>query len=142
MIDLLKYTIMSRNMTYKDYGCLINLITDNLHKVDVSPDDLHALYLVAVNSKKYNSTNIPGNIVTLNSEILLTDEKKQRQKVRIVLPIDIKNKNDKSVYCPLGIACLGKKEKDFVYVKQKNGIKKLQIEKIEFQPEKANITYL
>ncbi len=131
-----------RHLTFKDYNCLINLITDDLGKTHVSPHGLHRLYLLAENSKKYNSDNIPFNIVTLNSEIILVSEKMQKQLVKIVLPSHLNGKNDISVYSPIGMACLGKKEKDYVYVKHGNNPHKLQIEKIIFQPEKEKAYYL
>ncbi|MBN1597049.1 MAG: GreA/GreB family elongation factor [Bacteroidales bacterium] len=133
---------MERYLTYRDYSYLINLITDDLGKAHVSPHGLHTLYLLAENSIKYDSNNIPCNIVTLNSEIILVSEKMQKQLVRIVLPMNLNGKNDISVYSPIGIACLGKREKDFVYIKHKNCHQKLQIEKILFQPEKEKVYYL
>jgi transcription elongation GreA/GreB family factor len=62
--------------------------------------------------------------------------------VTIVLPGDIKNRNDVSVYSPIGLACLGAKEKDFVNIKFKNATQRLFIEKIVFQPEKEKLLYL
>lgn len=142
MVENLNMISVDRHLTYKDYNCLINLITDDLGKAHVSPHGLHSLYLLAENSKKYNSGNIPGNIVTLNSEIILVSEKMQKQLVRIVLPISLNGKNDVSIYSPIGIACLGKREKDYVYVKHKGNPQRLRIEKIIFQPEKEKVHYL
>lgn len=133
---------MERYMTYKDYACLINLITDDIGKSHVPPNGLHQIYLLAKNSKKFNSNTIPDNIVTLNSEVILTNEEMQKQLVKIVLPQNIEGKNDISVYSSIGIAILGKKEKDFIFVKQGNSNQELQIEKILFQPEKEKLFYL
>ena len=136
-----RITSLGRHLTHKDYNCLINLITDDVRKAHVSPSGLHTLYLLATNSEKYDSNNIPNNVVTLNSEIILVTEKMQKQLVKIVLPQDINEKNDISVYSPIGIAILGKKEKDFVFVKHNKTFQKLQIDKLVFQPEKEKLNH-
>jgi hypothetical protein len=137
MVKILNKTSMSRHLTCKDYSCLINLISDDLGKAHVSPHGLHMLYLMTENSTKSNSNVIPGNLVTLKSEIILTNDKMQKKLVRIVLPMDIENENDISVYSPIGIACLGKRKKDFVFVKHNDDSQKFLIEEIIFQPEKG-----
>jgi len=131
-----------KSITKKDYSRLINQITGDVGKAHIPQANLHALYLLLANSKKYESLNIPGNIVTINSKIILTSENNQKQLVKIVLPKDVKCINDFSVYSPIGIACLGAEEKDYVYVKYKNSTQKLLIEKIVFQPEEERILYL
>ncbi len=133
---------LDRHLTYKDYSCLINLITDDIGKKSISPSRLHMLYLLAVYGKKYDSFNIPDDVVTINSEIILVSDKEHKQLVKIVLPQDVNGKNDISVYSPIGIAILGKKEKDSVVIKNNRAFLKIQIEKLVFQPEKEEINYL
>jgi len=132
---------LDRYLTNKDYSRLINLITDDIKKKHIAPSRLHQIYLLAATSKKYDSYNIPGNVVTLNSEIILVSEKTHKQLVKIVLPQDVKGENDISVYSPIGIAVLGRKEKDIVFIKNNKTYLKIQIEKLIFQPEKQ-ISYL
>jgi len=132
---------LDRYLTNKDYSRLINLITDDIKKKHIAPSRLHQIYLLAATSKKYDSYNIPGNVVTLNSEIILVSEKTHKQLVKIVLPQDVKGENDISVYSPIGIAILGRKEKDIVFIKNNKTYLKIQIEKLIFQPEKQ-ISYL
>ena len=132
----------NKAITKKDYSRLINQLTEDVGKTYIQPTGLHSLYLLLANSKKYESLNIPDNIVTINSKIILTSGNNQKQLVKIVLPEDIKCINDISVYSPIGIACLGSKEMDNVYAKYKNSTQKLKIEKIVFQPEKEKILYL
>ncbi len=128
-------------ITYKDYHRIINLIRKDVGKAHVLPLALHKLFLFATNSEKYNSHKMPENIVTLNSEVILASDTQQKQLVKIVLPEDISGKHDISVYSPIGMACLGAKEKDHVFVKYKNGRYKLLIEKIVFQPEREMKLY-
>lgn len=132
----------TKSITKKDYSNLINQITNDVGKTNIQPTGLHSLYLLLTNSKKYESLKIPGNIVTINSKIILSSENNQKQLVKIVLPKDVKCINDISIYSPIGLACLGAKEMDIVYVKNKNSTQKLLIEKIVFQPEKEKNLYL
>ena len=96
---------------------------------------MHKLYLFATYSKKYQSFNLPKNIVTLNSEIILVSDIQKKQLVKIILPGETSSKHDISIYSPIGIACLGAKENDYVFVNYKNTCQKLLIEKIVYQPK-------
>lgn len=131
-----------RQITNKDYSRLINQIRNDIGKKHITPSRLHLLYLLASTSKKVDSSSIPDNVITLNSEIILVSDEKNKQQVRIVLPQDVNGKNDISVYSPIGIAILGRKEKDFVTIKNNNSSLQIQIEKLVFQPEKEKISYL
>lgn len=132
----------NKAITNNDFGRLIGQITEDIGRSHVPPSGLHSLYLLLKKSKIYQSLNVPKNIVTINSKIILSTENKHKHFVTIVLPGDIKNRNDVSVYSPIGLACLGAKEKDFVNIKFKNATQRLFIEKIVFQPEKEKLLYL
>ncbi|MCU4174036.1 GreA/GreB family elongation factor [Carboxylicivirga sp. N1Y90] len=123
-------------ITDKDYFRIMNLVGEDIGKAHVLPESLHKLYLYAANSKKYKPQRIPQNYVTLNSEIILSNENDQKQLVKIVLPQNIYEKHDISVYSLLGLACIGAKEHDFIYVNYSGTKHKLLIEEIVFQPEK------
>ncbi len=125
-----------RAITVKDCNRLMNQITDDVGMDHVSPKGLHALYLLTVQSKKFGSNDISPEVVTLNSDIILSAEGKQKQLVRIVLPESVERKHDVSNYSPAGIACLGAKEGDYVSFKKENDWQQFRIEKIIFQPEK------
>lgn len=131
-----------RAITDKDYYKIMNLVSKDIGKTQVLPYSLHKLYLFATNSKKYESRKIPKNVVTLNSEVILVNNDHEKQFVKIVLPENINSKHDISVYSPLGLACIGAKENDFLYVPYQNSPQKLFVEKIIFQPEKAKAFYL
>lgn len=131
-----------KSLTNRDYGRLQNRLTEDIGKAHVSPLGLHSLYLLAANSKKIDSNRIPDDVVTMNSEFILSNDIFQKQLVRIVFPEDIKGKHDISVYSAIGIACLGAKEKSYVVVKQNTSEQKLLIEKIVFQPEREKLFYL
>ena len=131
-----------KSLTIRDYDRLRNRLTEDIGKAHVSPLGLHALYLLAAYSKKIDSNRIPDDVVTMNSEFILSTDSFQKQLVKIVFPEDIKGKHDISVYSAIGIACLGAKEKSYVYVNQNTSKQKLLIEKIAFQPEREKLFYL
>jgi transcription elongation GreA/GreB family factor len=80
-------------------------------------------------SKKYNSANISEKIIRLNSAFILVTEHNKKQLVRIVLPHNIQNSSDISIYNPIAIACLGAKEGNQVCFQYKDTLQKLHIEK-------------
>lgn len=132
-------SLKERAITVQDCSRLINQISNDVGNVRVSPKDLHELYLLTSNSKKFKSNEISHDVVTLNSKIVLSTESKSIRFIRIVLPQEIEMKDDISVYSPLGIACLGSKEGEYIFVKNINTEKRFLIEKIIFQPEKEKM---
>ena len=128
-----------RAITVQDCSRLINQISDDIGNVHVSPKNLHDLYLLTSKSKKFGSNEISSDVVTLNSKVVLITESKIIRLIRIVLPNKIEHKNDISVYSPLGIACLGSREGDTVFVRNVGQDNGFLIEKIIFQPEKEKL---
>lgn len=140
--DLNKNNWRAKTITNTDYGRIVNRINDDIGKDRFSPNDLHALYLLAANSKKNDSNSIPNNVVTINSEIILICEKRIKRIVRIVFPQHMESIDDVSVYSPLGVACLGAREKDYVIVEHNDSMKRFIIDKIIFQPERVRAYHL
>lgn len=77
---------------------------------------------------------LPRNVITLNAEFILVTEHKKKQLVKIVLPQNIQNNYDISIYNPIAIACLGAKEGNQVSFLYKGFQQKLYIEKLVTQP--------
>lgn len=123
-------------ITLADYGQIVNTLNEDIGNTKVSPFCLHQLYLLASNSRKSNVPEMPVNVVTLNSVIVLSDKNNQRKKVKIVFPCDIKENNDISVYSSLGIACLGEKEKSYIHFKSGESENRFLIDEILYQPER------
>lgn len=132
----------NKAITNKDFGRLISQITEDVGRPHVLPNGLHTLYLLLKKSKIYEPLDIPKNIITINSKIVLITETGHKHIVSIVMPGDIKNRNDVSIYSPIGLACFGAKEKDYVNVNFKNNTQRFLIEKVVFQPEKEKLLYL
>lgn len=91
------------------------------------------------NCKKYDFHEIPSDVITMNSEFILTTERFQNRLVRIVFPDNIKSKHDISLYSTIGMACLGAKENCYVYANLATSVQKILIEKIIFQPEREKV---
>lgn len=82
---------------------------------------------------------IPADIITMNSKVLLKDlEFGDEITYTLVYPEDADLFEDKiSVLAPVGTALLGFREGDVVDWKVPDGIVKLKVEKILYQPEAA-----
>src|SRR3972149_7413586 len=90
-------TWKNRSITFLDCSRILDLIQADLGSSVVSPDILHYLYLLASHSKKYHSNEVPDDIVTMNSEVILQYVNTYDQTIRIVYPEDIKTPQDKSI---------------------------------------------
>ncbi|ALO15984.1 nucleoside diphosphate kinase regulator [Salinivirga cyanobacteriivorans] len=117
-----------KSITSHDFNKLMNQISFDLQKSHVHPARLHSLYLLLAKSIKYEAQSIPHKTVSINSEFILSSESMHKDIIRIALPDDIQYKNDVSVYSPIGLACLGAREKDFISIDNTN--QRLFIEKV------------
>lgn len=133
--DISSFEWFGRIITHSDYYELLNLLNRDIGKPHIAPAYLHKLFMVISFSKKYNSSKIPKNVITMYSEFILVTEHKKKQLVRIVLPQNIQNNYDISIYNPIAIACLGAKEGNQVHFQYKGSCQKLLIEKLVSQPE-------
>jgi regulator of nucleoside diphosphate kinase len=84
-------------------------------------------------------TAIPHDVVTMNSQVRLTDlETNEAQVYTLVFPSQANLEQRKlSVLAPIGTAILGYRVGDTVEWRVPAGIKKLRIEEILYQPEAA-----
>jgi len=84
-----------------------------------------------------SADRISGNIVTINSEVLLQDMSTREEfACRVVFPSDADVDSGRiSVLAPVGTALLGYKAGDIVSWKVPSGIRKLKIKEVLYQPE-------
>lgn len=136
------YEWENKSVTISDYSKIMNQIKDDLGKKHIAPHVLHHLYLSLSNTKKYFAEEIPNDVVTMNSEMILTSEEGKTSKIKLVYPEDVKSPEDISVYSSLGASCLGSKEKSMICYYDGARYNKAVIEKIIFQPEKEKLFYL
>ncbi|WP_231881732.1 nucleoside diphosphate kinase regulator [Anaerosporomusa subterranea] len=84
-------------------------------------------------------TAVPDNVITMNSKVLLRDlDYGDEMTYTLVYPDDADLAQDKiSVLAPIGTAILGYRAGDDVEWEVPNGIVRLRVEKILYQPEAA-----
>ncbi|SHK70604.1 nucleoside diphosphate kinase regulator [Desulforamulus aeronauticus] len=85
------------------------------------------------------SQEIPPDVITMNSEVLLRDLDTEEEMVyTLVYPEEADLLNDKiSVLAPVGTAILGYRIGDVLEWKVPDGVVKLRVEKLLYQPEAA-----
>ena len=128
---------MEHNQISTDYQRLINL----LQKIKTTmKDDLHNIETLEAEiekAKRIEPRKMKTNVVTMNSDVEVTDEDTGRlMKFKLVYPDEADFKTGKlSVLSPLGCALIGYSEGDVVEFRVPAGSKKVKIGKILYQPE-------
>jgi regulator of nucleoside diphosphate kinase len=89
--------------------------------------------------KIVKSKDVPGNIITMNSKILLKDlDDHEEMTYNLVFPDKADpNQNRVSILAPIGIALLGYGVGDIVELKVPAGLRRLEVKKILYQPESS-----
>jgi len=82
---------------------------------------------------------IPHDVITMNSQVLLKDLDSGEEMIyTLVYPSESDlMKNKISVLAPVGTAIMGLREKDVIDWQVPDGLVKLEVEKILYQPEAA-----
>ncbi|HSV27617.1 MAG TPA: nucleoside diphosphate kinase regulator, partial [Sedimentisphaerales bacterium] len=95
-------------------------------------------------AKVVPSTKIPSNVVTMNSKVLLRDMNTlETTEYTLVFPKDANIEAGAiSVLAPIGTAILGYREGDSVEWAVPAGVRRIQIEKVLYQPEAAGDYHL
>ena len=89
--------------------------------------------------KIVKSKDVPENVITMNSKILLKDlDGQEEMTYKLVFPDNAdSNHNKVSILAPIGIALLGYKVGDVVELKVPAGLRRLEVKKILYQPESS-----
>jgi regulator of nucleoside diphosphate kinase len=90
------------------------------------------------------SRDIPGDVVTMRSQVRVKDMKAgTKMDISVVFPSEADSEQGKiSVLAPIGTALLGYRVGDIVEWKVPGGIRRLKIECILYQPEAAGDSHL
>jgi regulator of nucleoside diphosphate kinase len=90
-------------------------------------------------AKLIASEKIPHNVVTMNSKVVLKDlDTGEKMVYTLVYPTEANlTENKISVLAPVGTAIIGLREKDAIDWKIPDGLVRLEVEKILYQPEAA-----
>lgn len=123
-------------ITINDYHRLIGLIELASLKSKM-PEGVSRLYEALLSAKMLSQKNISGDIITMNSRVLLKDVLSEREaELTITYPRDADNRERKvSVLSSIGVALLGKQVGDVVSWETPVGIGQFAILKITYQPE-------
>ena len=82
---------------------------------------------------------IPKNVITMNSKVKLTFNYSEDEVITLVYPNEGEiDENKISILSPIGTAILGYSEGDIIEWKVPNGVVKILVEEILYQPE-ANL---
>jgi len=111
-----------------------------------SRDKAHLQALEEELDKAYTveSREIPGDVVTMRSQVRVRDMKSGAEMdISVVFPSEADSEQGKiSVLAPIGTALLGYRVGDVVEWKVPGGIRRLKVERILYQPEAAGHYHL
>jgi regulator of nucleoside diphosphate kinase len=115
--------------------------------VKLSVRDFHHLEDLAKELMKaeiVKATDVPSSVVTMNSKVLLNDlERNELKAYALVFPKEANIEQNKlSVLSPIGTAMLGCRVGHVLKIKTPSGERRLKVEKILYQPEKAGDFHL
>lgn len=123
-------------ITINDYQRLIGLM--ELASLNVKmPEVVTLLYQQLVRARMIPQENISGNVITMNSRVLLRDVSSEREaELTITYPQDANNRERRvSVFSPIGVALLGQQSGVTVSWNTPSGIGYFKIVKVTYQPE-------
>jgi len=125
-------------VTKKDLEKLQALVFDNRTDTHARPY-LRALKQELEHAQVVDSSEIPADVVTMNSTVKVRSEGSKRpQTFTVVYPEHADIDEDKiSILAPIGTALLGYREGDEVEWEVPAGKRKFTIEKVTYQPEAA-----
>ncbi len=126
-------------VTRQDYDRLKTLVTAGL---DASRGPRQPLIDLRAELEKaviVDPKKIPAGVVTMRSIVRLVDlDTKKEEEYRLVYPHEADIREGKiSVLAPIGTAIIGAREGDTIEWKVPNGLRRLKIRKVSFQPEAA-----
>ena len=111
-----------------------------------SRDKAHLQALEEELDKAYTveSREIPGDVVTMRSQVRVRDMKSGTEMdISVVFPSEADSEQGKiSVLAPIGTALLGYRVGDVVEWKVPGGLRRLKVERILYQPEAAGHYHL
>jgi regulator of nucleoside diphosphate kinase len=124
-------------LTRADYQRLNDLLRASLPDRREDLGDLTRLHDEIKRAKIVEQTEIPGDVITMNSRVRIRDiDSGEQMKVSLVYPSasDIAAKKI-SILAPIGNAILGYRKGDTVEWEVPAGVRRLKIEDVLYQPE-------
>jgi regulator of nucleoside diphosphate kinase len=132
------------HITEFDRTRLEELIALAEQRGDQDRKDLHALAGELARAKVVPSNQVPRDVVTMNSKVVLRDtDSGEAMTYRLVFPKDADvDSGAISVMAPVGMAILGYAVGDVVEWPVPSGVRRLSIEQVLYQPEAAGDFHL
>lgn len=134
--------MMNRNIFVStlDYSRLTDLVITAKQFASASTELLDFLESELTRAKIVSPEEIPPYVVTMNTCVHLTDlETGENLKVTLVYPSDAKRqKGNLSILTDLGIAIIGFSVGDTIQWNSPEGLRRLKVNSIDFQPEAVN----
>ena len=120
---------------------LSSLIERSRLNARVSMDYLDALTIELANASVVPSAQMPADVVTMNSVVRMRDmDSGEIEEFELVYPAEADlNLGRISVYAPVGTAILGYRLGDVIKWPVPAGFRRLKIEEMVYQPERAAI---
>jgi regulator of nucleoside diphosphate kinase len=130
-------------LTINDYQRLNGMIEFSSLKLKM-PEIVNRLNKEFKAAKMLPQEGISGNVITMNSRVLLKDLSNEREAVvTITYPQDADSREGKvSIFSPIGVALLGRQVGDVVSWRVPNGTGRFEVAKIIYQPEAVGHYYL
>ncbi|MBN2024344.1 MAG: GreA/GreB family elongation factor [Pirellulales bacterium] len=107
-------------------------------------DYLDALDTRISEARRICPTEAPDDLVTMNATVVLRDVKsREKETYKLVYPSQADGRRRRvSVLAPIGTAVLGHRVGDVVEVQTPSGRRRIRIESIRYQPERAGHYHL
>ena len=130
-------------LTVNDYQRLIGLVEFASLKTKM-PKVTNQLVENLGTARLLPQSEIKNNVVTMNSRVKLRDLKNRIEaEITVTYPDDAEPRERRvSVFSEIGLALLGRKEKDVVSWRIPNGVGEFELQKVTYQPEAAGHYYL
>jgi regulator of nucleoside diphosphate kinase len=130
-------------ITEQDYTKLTTLIHSEMLSLKM-PMIANKLSTSFEQAERLAPEKIHQAIITMNSTVLLRDTKTGREtEITVAYPNEADAKLRRiSIFSEIGVALLGKREKDIVSWKTPMGLGKFEIVKVTYQPEAAGHYHL
>ncbi len=127
-------------ITSSDRERLLKLIADEREFGNLKQDThLHGLEHELRRAAVLMPTEIPAEVITMNSKVLLKDlDSGEETEYTLVYPENAELEDNRiSILAPIGTAILGFREGDILEWEVPAGMVRLQVEKVIYQPETA-----
>ncbi len=131
-------------LTKADKAKLETLLAEEVLKANDGFGHLEGLTKELMKAKVVESADIPPDVITMNSIVLLQDlERGKSEEFVLVFPRDANDKmNEVSILSPIGTAMIGCRVGHAFEVNSPDGDRRLMVEQIFYQPEAAGDYHL